>query len=53
MTTAGTSRSLGPFNRAFKAETGVTPSEFRCLHLPSAVPLRKFLETTSRISNPA
>ncbi len=22
-------RSLGPFNRAFKAETGVTPSEFR------------------------
>jgi AraC-like DNA-binding protein len=22
-------QSLGPFNRAFKAETGVTPSEFR------------------------
>jgi AraC-like DNA-binding protein len=21
--------SLGPFNRAFKAETGVTPSEYR------------------------
>jgi AraC-like DNA-binding protein len=21
--------SLGPFNRAFKAETGMTPSEFR------------------------
>jgi AraC-like DNA-binding protein len=45
--------SLGPFNRAFKAETGVTPSEFRCLHLPSAAAPRKFLETTSRISNPA
>ena len=24
-------RSLGPFNRAFKTETGVTPSEFRRL----------------------
>jgi AraC-like DNA-binding protein len=22
-------QSLGPFNRAFKAETGVTPTEFR------------------------
>ena len=22
-------QSLGPFNRAFKAETGLTPSEFR------------------------
>ena len=29
MTTAGTSHSLGPFNRAFKAETGQTPTEFR------------------------
>jgi AraC-like DNA-binding protein len=28
-------QSLGPFNRAFKAETGVTPTEFRAkAHLP-------------------
>jgi AraC-like DNA-binding protein len=26
-------QSLGPFNRAFKAQTGVTPSEFRRLQL--------------------
>jgi AraC-like DNA-binding protein len=25
-------QSLGPFNRAFKAETGMTPTEFRRLH---------------------
>ena len=29
-------RSLGPFNRAFKAETGVTPSEYRRLALENA-----------------
>jgi len=28
--------SLGPFNRAFKAETGVTPSEYRRLTLENA-----------------
>jgi len=30
--------SLGPFNRAFKAETGVTPSEFRrnAIHRPTS-----------------
>ena len=28
--------SLGPFNRAFKAETGVTPSEYRRLALEMA-----------------
>ncbi len=30
--------SLGPFNRAFKAETGMTPSEFRrsALHAPTS-----------------
>ena len=28
--------SLGPFNRAFKAETGVTPSEYRRLALENA-----------------
>ena len=26
-------QSIGPFNRAFKARTGMTPSEFRRLHL--------------------
>ena len=26
-------QSLGPFNRAFKAQTGMTPSEFRRLQL--------------------
>jgi AraC-like DNA-binding protein len=45
--------SLGPFNRAFKAETGMTPSEFRQLRLHAASPLRKFSKPASRISNPA
>ena len=26
--------SLGPFNRAFKAQTGMTPTEFRKANLP-------------------
>jgi AraC-like DNA-binding protein len=26
-------RSIGPFNRAFKADTGLTPTEFRRLEL--------------------
>jgi AraC-like DNA-binding protein len=33
--------SLGPFNRAFKAATGMTPSEYRRAHAASrvAIPL--------------
>jgi AraC-like DNA-binding protein len=38
--------SLGPFNRAFKAETGMTPTEYR----RNASPLSR---ATSRISKPA
>ncbi|MFI5012942.1 MAG: helix-turn-helix domain-containing protein [Hyphomicrobiales bacterium] len=45
--------SLGPFNRAFKGETGMTPSEFRQLRLRAATALRKSPEPASRISNPA
>jgi len=41
--------SLGPFNRAFKAETGITQSEFRRLRPPAIVPVRRFLEPASRI----
>jgi len=29
-------QSLGPFNRAFKATTGVTPTEYRRLNVPAA-----------------
>ena len=38
--------SLGPFNRAFKAETAVTPSEYRRIGQP--IP-----ESASPVSNPA
>jgi AraC-like DNA-binding protein len=45
--------SLGPFNRAFKADTGMTPSEFRRLRLSAAATFRKSPKPASRISNPA
>jgi AraC-like DNA-binding protein len=31
-------QSLGPFNRAFKAETGITPTLYRRLNMPAADP---------------
>ena len=40
--------SLGPFNRAFKAETGLTPTEYRARAESSPVPI-----AASRISNSA
>lgn len=42
--------SLGPFNRAFKAETGVTPSEYRRQNsgIDQSIP-----QSASPISNPA
>jgi AraC-like DNA-binding protein len=42
--------SLGPFNRAFKAETGVTPTEYRRLNSGIGQPLQ---DSASLISNPA
>jgi AraC-like DNA-binding protein len=46
--------SLGPFNRAFKAETGMTPSEFRRVHggMGSPIPdsASVFPNSASRIS---
>ncbi len=46
--------SLGPFNRAFKAETGMTPSEFRRVHGGPGSPIPKsasaFPNSASRIS---
>lgn len=48
--------SLGPFNRAFKAETGMTPSEFRRLALENARDSgigQAISESASPLSNPA
>jgi AraC-like DNA-binding protein len=48
--------SLGPFNRAFKAETGVTPSEFRRLQAekgPGSGIDQPISTSTSPISNSA
>lgn len=42
--------SLGPFNRAFKAETGLTPSEYRRLNTGIGEPIS---DSASRVSNPA
>jgi AraC-like DNA-binding protein len=49
--------SLGPFNRAFKAETGLTPSEYRRefgrQNAPNPANGTAISESASRISNPA
>src|SRR5216683_252076 len=48
--------SLGPFNRAFKAETGTTPREYRRLNLGKADDSRigqPISDSASLISNPA
>ncbi len=45
--------SLGPFNRAFKAATGLTPSEYRRNNMPIPAKSAPISESASRISNPA
>ena len=48
--------SLGPFNRAFKAETGMTPSEYRRLNAGKAADVgidQPISESASQISNSA
>lgn len=42
--------SLGPFNRAFKAETGLTPSEFRRQNVPIPKQASTFSSSARRIS---
>ena len=42
--------SLGPFNRAFKAETGMTPSEFRRQGSPIPNSASTFSNSARRIS---
>jgi AraC-like DNA-binding protein len=42
--------SLGPFNRAFKAETGQTPTEYRRLNTGIGEPIP---DSASLVSNPA
>jgi AraC-like DNA-binding protein len=45
-------QSLGPFNRAFKAHTGMTPTEYRRRHLAGAVPTSPHL-ADSEIGQPS
>ena len=45
--------SLGPFNRAFKAATGLTPSEYRRQNTPNPADSVPISDSASRISNPA
>lgn len=45
--------SLGPFNRAFKAATGLTPSDFRRQNTPNSTKNAPISDSASRISNPA
>jgi AraC-like DNA-binding protein len=41
--------SIGPFNRAFKAHTGLTPSEYRRAHLGGAQAASPIPESASRL----
>ncbi len=45
--------SLGPFNRAFKADTGLTPSEFRRQQAPKSATDAPIPDSASRIPKPA
>lgn len=45
--------SLGPFNRTFKAATGLTPSEYRRQETPNPAKNAPISDSASRISNPA
>jgi AraC-like DNA-binding protein len=40
-------QSLGPFNRAFKATTGVTPSEYRRLNRTPVAPSKSLLSAAN------
>src|SRR6185437_6741367 len=40
-------QSIGPFNRAFKADTGATPTEFRRATLQAATTTGRFQESAS------
>ena len=45
--------SLGPFNRAFKAATGLTPSEYRRQNTPIPAESAPISDSASQTSNPA
>jgi AraC-like DNA-binding protein len=40
-------QSIGPFNRAFKADTGATPTEFRRTALQAAARIGRFQESAN------
>ena len=45
--------SIGPFNRAFKAHTGLTPTEYRRPHLGGVEGAPPIAESASRSQNSA